>query len=90
MKNELLVTMALEYGESGITEFCHVVSIDLHTKKLCFDLIHTGLRPPGIIHSHILDCDKAHQLTADIKPLPGAQLRPPTPKEVSKYRARTI
>ena len=90
MKNELLVTMAMEYDEDGPTVFWHVVSVNPRAGVFYLDLIHTRPLGRGTIHSQTFTRSETRQLVACIKPLPGARLRPPTPKEVSKYRARIV
>ena len=88
MKNELLVAIAIEYNNDGPTVFWHVVSVNPRAGVFYLDLIHTRPLGRGTIHSQTFIRSEARQLAACIKPLPSAKLRPPTPKEVSKYRAQ--
>jgi len=89
MKNELIVTMTIEYNEDGPTVFWHVVSVNPRAGVFYLDLIHTRPLSRGTIHSQTFTRSETRHLVACIKPLPSAQLRPPTPEEVSKYRTRT-
>jgi len=90
MKNELLVTMAMEYDNGGGVTFWHIVSVSLRTGIFYYDLKcadrrgSTGLRT---IHSEVFTRGRARQFAAQIKPLPYKQLRPPTPEEISGFRS---
>ncbi|MHA1364756.1 MAG: hypothetical protein ACTSP1_19895 [Candidatus Freyarchaeota archaeon] len=94
MKNDLLVTMAIEYDDDddGGAVYWHVISISPRTGAVYIDLKYVDDRVSTFetIHNEVFHSCSARQRAATvIKPLPDAQLRQPTPKEISKYRART-
>jgi len=96
MKNDLLVTMAIEYDDNddGGAVYWHVISISPRTGTVYIDLKYVDDRVSTFetIHYEVLHYSRseARQRAATvIKPLPDAQLRQPTPEEISKYRART-
>jgi len=92
MKNELLVTIAMEYDNNGGVTFWHIVSASLRTGIFYYELKcadHKGSIGKSI-HNEVFVRGAARLLAPHIKPLPYKQLRPPTPEEVSKYRARIV
>jgi len=94
MKNELLVAIAIEYDDDNGAVFWHIVSLSRRTGIAYLDLKYVdgrALTSLETIHSDIFSSrSEKRRLATSIKPLPYKQLRPPTPEEVSKYRARIV
>jgi len=88
MKNKLLITIAIEHDNDGGAAFWYVISVSPCIEVVYFDLIHTKPRSWKTIYSLTLSRGDARQLATYIKPMPYKQLHPPTPNEVSKYRAQ--
>ena len=96
MKNDLLVTMAIEYDDDddGGAVYWHVISISPRTGTVYIDLkyVDDQVSTFETIHYEVLHYSRGaprQRAATVIKPLPDAQLRQPTPEEISKYRART-
>ena len=89
MKNDLLITMAIEYDDDVV--FWRIISISPRTGMVYLDLKYVDDQASTFetIHNEVFHSCSAHQIAAHMVPPPDYQLRPPTPEEISKYRART-